>query len=509
MVTNPSVVPHFLGRKLRVVCVALVVVGALGSTSNAWAGTTQDTVMGDSEAFGTTIQGDPYQNMVTAKNLGADNIREVINWNKVAPGSSSCAPPSEQVQSDPATYDFSRLNIIAGNASQLGLRLYIAFDGPFPCWASLDPRGDPTGTCTSQPTQCRYRPDPAAYARFVRVVADKFRTVNRWSPWNEPNSLGGYPPQPKTGVSDPESQQALMYRHLWFVAESEIRRYSSAPLWVGDVTGKPAHDYGGDGDIDVKKFLYTALCASGHRAGSEDAAYNSCGSAPAAMQAEGIAFHPYTPNQSGRGTDGLPQRRVEYLNAYSSYRNDLTSQGVIRHSSGPYILNSEFGYRSDPPDSTYGVDYATHSAYRDCTEHADWENGANALTSQYLLYDDEPSPGGFFPTGLLRSGGAWKNAYLDFGMPFDVYRSSTGALLVWGGVRETPVPGGYIWLGGKNSSGDVVYSRQITPNSRGYFKVSLSDAPGGLVWYITTADFLRRSRTASGSDCGSGWRFGT
>ena len=485
---------------VRFVLPAILVVLAGLSAAPAHAGSTQTMAIQDDgsfqepgyahNAFCTT--GDPACNLNFASTQGPGAIRIIIYWNAAAPSPSSCTQPAvdlSAISSYNATY-VARLAQEIATAGQDGLSVYIAFGGPFPCWASLHPDA---AHCPS-PATCTDEPDPALYADFVHAFAARFgASVARWSPYNEPDNASFLTPQ-TTGSNDPYT--ALMYRHLWYVGRAEIQQFSSAPLWFGETSGN-----GATNPTPITRFINFALCDSGAAEISQDPVnYPSCSGVGPAPAAEAISFHFY----GGAGL--LPQDNLHALDTMSGILLDNQARGTFP--TPGYIAQTEHGWRTSPN----GVSDDAQQKYNTCDEENAYKNHQLIETSQYELQDPPPGRGGDLHTGLITqsvngSQGVLRNSMYAWIFPITVYRRSDGKLEVWGSARADYFPHDYVILHGYKN-GVLTYTRNISLSSARYYYALLTDAPTGLVWSATASRGSGLTRTATGTDCGSGWTGG-
>jgi hypothetical protein len=431
----------------------------------------------------------------------------------VAPTPNSCTPPPAEVQLDPDQYGFAATGVQKEFELARGpdpanprFKIDIVLGGSFPCWASNSP-----GSCPP-PSQesCSYRPNITRYSRFVNVVARKYGFgVSRWSPWNEPNvSL-------RTGGDDSLTDRGLLYRAMWFAAQTEIAKFSNAPLWFGetttDINDSPGPPPGNHRPSRVIPFLDAAFCTADQH--SSDLTYPSCTATPQTVTAEAISFHPYG---HGSGADDLdpnddpvkylgdPEEHRRQLARYEGYRAAIARLAPPRLSSPSYIAETEFGF------NTRGgfMSERTQAAYLNCAEENAWKANTNLTTAQFELQDSGSNPDDPF-TGLHRpaSGrlGDPKDSYVAYKMPFTVYRLPDGRLEVWGMYRPNDVAKPTtVTIEALRSDFSVAFRTTAGTNSNGYFHAFVTGAPTGFSWWARLGSVV--SRVANGTDCGANWQ---
>jgi hypothetical protein len=480
------------------ICGTVLAVALAFTTSLAGAQPTQSSGLQSDAAFGTAAAGDPAANMDTALALGARSVRVFVIWKESAPSPSSCTAPAASVLDDPNAYDFSRAATIMNNAHNRGIAIYLAFGGPFPCYGSLEP-----SRCTANPTNCTWRPNAQLYRKMVHAFAVRYgHLINRWSPYNEPDNPNFLAQTNASG----QRTAPVIYRSLWFNARNEIRASTTtgAPIFFADVSGFPT------------SWVQDALCFTA--VSSNDPAYPSCTSAPHAVDAEAIAFHPYLNDKPDTPTNkNLPQ-----IQAAGTTLEAAQSRGLITTPSYTTITESGVHYGAcytnanvggqqhcDPHNAGQVVgDLAAserrQAAWMNCVEENAYKDRHVTSITQYLLQDGPArNPDDVWYTGLRHEAnngqvGTDKPALAAWRMPFTVKRLSDGRLEVWGAYRLRPAPASLTVVA--VTAGGVAYQRTVSTAAQGYFDAFFTDAPTGYSWQVRAANGLA-SRVANGTDC--------
>jgi polysaccharide biosynthesis protein PslG len=169
-------------------------------------------------------------------------VRVDVDWSVVEP-----------VQS---RLDWTSVDVIVDRATARGMQvlLVLAFTPPWTVGATT-------------PQRAARPDDPAAFANFARVAAQRYaaRGVHHWEIWNEPNSEKFWPPQP----------DAAEYGRVFRAAATAVREVDPrATLLIGGLS--PTYGTPGSSDVDPAGYL-SALYDDG-----------------AAQLADAIAVHPYT-----------------------------------------------------------------------------------------------------------------------------------------------------------------------------------------------------------------------
>ena len=166
------------------------------------------------------------------------------------------------------------------------------------------------------------------------------------------------------------------------------------------------------------------------------------------------------------------------------------------------MYNTEYGFRTRPPDPHEGVSQANAALYMNEAEYISYHQGRLDSYSQYQLIDQPPPA--YFDTGLINPNGSHKPAFDAYRMPLWLPHTSTRKgrkLEVWGDVR----PASFAMLDtGKAQSVLVQFQSgskgafttiATVPikSARGYFDVHLAFPRSGtvrLAWTYPTGDRL-------------------
>jgi hypothetical protein len=487
---------------------------------------------------GNFISGDPFANVTQAANeLGAQTMRvHAVWWYTIkredrAGTGTTCGRPAK-VWSDPANYDWKRLDSQLDTAKSKGLRIILQLTSGFPCWASHDP-----GTRCAPGAQCVWRPNKLVYADWVRALMKHLIArgdlVNRISPWNEPNN-----PQ-FLQISDPaisdattkarvqSRDRALAFRDLWFNARKVIRDefpQITAPLWFGDLQQSD----------NVFRFTRDAFCYPvniddpanpvNQQPTTADPQYLDCADPLIQVDAEAVTFHTYLNENS-------PEENLVYMRdmrkTWSRIRNypsptaptidvpsyfAITESGV--HHNQTYAATATLPERKDARGTIRANNPAMAAAHLNCLEHNIYRDPRTVGLIQYLLNDAPGTTGDTTFTGLNFRDGTHKPMWSAWRMPLTVHRTSPTAptnLRAWGAYR--PYAGGRpaaVTLVGLSSAGSIVWQKSVpltasvpttmSPPNGGYFLADFTDAPTTAVQFETRANGIT-SRRARVGDC--------
>jgi hypothetical protein len=336
------------------------------------------------------------QTLDEIKALGVTRMRLLVSWSAVVRSRDAKKKPANLVETDSNSpgYDFSRYDGAFADAAARGIQVIPTLTGPAPRWATGRKQGH------------LYKPDPAAYGRFVQAMGARYPGLDVWTVWNEPN-------QPQFLLPQYVKGRPYSPRHYRLLYQAAVR-------------GLNASGHGGD----------TILAGETSPRGNENIV------APvtfvkqffkgAKIDVDGWAHHPYTtragPFYKPKKVDvtiGVISRLVKALDRYSKQRRV------------PIYL-TEFGIQSKP-DPIYGVSELRQNEYRAISEKIAFDNPRVRAISQYLMRDDLPRSGsdrfGGFESGLRYANGRKKAAYDGFRLPLVADRKGRHKVALWGLVR--------------------------------------------------------------------------
>jgi hypothetical protein len=164
---------------------------------------------------------------------------------------------------------------------------------------------------------------------------------------------------------------------------------------------------------------------------------------PALFAASGFSDHPYQESYAPNH-EGFSGCRSGLCSSFATL-GDLTGaldQAV--HAYGSHkkfaIYSTEFGYKTNPPLTTFAVPPATAALYDNWAEYVSYKNPRIASYDQYLLLDPtKPGLPGDYASGLLTWDGQPKADYAAWRLPLYLPKTSASSssqrLEVWGDAR--------------------------------------------------------------------------
>jgi hypothetical protein len=434
------------------------------------------------------LTADPARTFTMMRQLGVARIRVNVPWASIAPDPHARTAPQFDA-SDPSAYPAKAWTtyddiVREARARRIGIDFTLA--GPSPLWASG--RGAPRGGPYPQ-----WKPSARAYGEFVRAVGKRYSGSFRprgstaplpriafWAIWNEPNyglNLGPQAIHQSTVEVSPGLYRGLLsaaWRALHETGHGHdtilIGELAPRGITVGDSPG----NFGG---MVPLRFLRALYCVDNdsHLLRGAAALQRGCpataaGSArfprdnPALFRASGFSVHPYA---QGFAPNVATQEEPDYADLAAIPRlEDVldTLQQAYGSSKRFPIYSTEYGYRTNPPESQFRavpIDEAPY--YLNWAEYLSWRDPRVSSYDQYLLRD---SPAGNFATGIEFANGTPKPTFAAYRLPIylPVRSAANGQQLeVWGCVR----PARFVRLGTGSSQRVRI---QFKPAGEGQFR---------------------------------------
>ncbi len=505
------------------------------------ASTTQESIVEDDAALHTNLDG----TLATLERLGVTRVKVAVYWTSLAPAPRSFREPKGFDASDPAAYPASNWTFyddVVDQAQIHGLQVGFMLTGPAPLWAT-GPGMPKTPNCPCG----QWKPSASAFEAFAQAVGERYSgtydpdgataplpRVSWWSLWNEPNF--GPDLAPQATDHDTIEVGAVEYRGLLNAAWKGLSASGHTPvsdtILIGETEPRGVdHPIGNFSGVKPLRFLRALYCVNadyqplrGAAATERSCPTTAAGSRafraanPALFQASGFAIHP---DEQGTPPDiptyacgpGLQnfcwnpytlQSDPDYADFPEIPRLERTLDrlGAVygSHAQLP-IWNTEYGWWTNPPDSSLGaLPTQTVAYYMNWAEYLSYIQPRVRSYDQYLLVDPA---NGQFASGLELANGRPLATYDAFQIP--VYMPVTlanraSSLTVWGAARPQsstfpatlspyyPLAGadptaGQLQIQFKPSSGRSFQTLQIVSitNPRGYFDVKQAFTRSGTV----------------------------
>ncbi|HET6549405.1 MAG TPA: hypothetical protein VFG79_13150 [Solirubrobacter sp.] len=350
------------------------------------------------------------------RRLGVQQVRIYALWRRIAP---SWSPRG--------VYAWDALDQAVNRIVAAGMKPMLTITGPGPRWTSRRPKG-------------RYDPDPELYARFARMVAERYgERVDRYLLWNEPNLNGWLWPQASCRRGRCTATAPHRYRALARGAYAAVHAADSrAQVLIGSLFSRGSDLRRANVNQRPLEFLRGLACV--------DASYRRIRSRRCKrfkpLKADGFAFHPHgtlTPpwrpfqhrDEVGMGSLSRLTRALDRLQRMHRLKPTTRRFSV-------YI--DEFGYQTRPPDALAGVTLRQQDRWLQWGAYEAWRHPRVKLFSQYL-WRDEPKhlnkrrdiASGGWQSGLRFAGGRAKPSLKHFATPFVV---DAARRRLWGQVRR-------------------------------------------------------------------------
>ena len=381
------------------------------------------------------------------KRAGTHRVRITAGWSALAPDPQARRRPrfderdSRRYARDP----IARLDraIVLARAAGLEVQLDLAFWAPR--WAVARP--------LRSAARQRWRPNVRRYGRFVTAIARRYSgrfadprrpgrrlpAVRQWTTWNEPNHAGFLLPQWERVDGRLVPASPHHYRRMHEAAYAAIKGTDARnAVLIGGLASRGAEAPGERRGIQPLRFLRELACVDDQLQPLTDARCRGF----AALRADGFAYHPYTLGMRPDGRSTLPDEvGIGELGRLSDLLASLHARGRIERPLELYL--TEYGYETNPPDPTRGVNPRAQARYHGLATFLAWQRPDVRMFPQFLVRDIGPDlrfPAGSaarwrdFQTGLLDFRGKPKPAARAFVMPFWAYRDDADIVL-FGQVR--------------------------------------------------------------------------
>ena len=431
--------------------------------------------------------------------LGADTIRSLVIWNRIAPAGSR--RPAGFDGANPAAYPAAAWDpyddLVRGTGVR-GLGLLFSPSTPIPAWAS-DCKQGVKATC---------KPDPKQYGEFVTALGKRYSgtyadenqgggvlpRVARWSFLNEPNQPGWLTPQYERKRGRLVASAAVRYRLLAAAGIKALQAsgHGGDQMLLGE-TAPLGHTTGtlSRRQTPPVDFLRKLLCldSRGHRLSGADGRAHSC-SSYRRLAVTGFAHHPYGRGGSRPPAD-KPQAAGEITISVPSRLERLLTQAgrASRIPRGLPVYYTEFGFQTNPPDRLFGVRAALQADYINQSDWMAYRDSNVRSVAQYKLVDDFVQSS--FQSGLRFLDGSPKPAYEAYRLPIWVTKSGSN-VRVYGQVRpaadSTPQQ---VEIQVKPAGGAFTTVQTVAVSSlKGQFLLTLPARPG--TWRLSWNGLVSR-----------------
>jgi hypothetical protein len=428
----------------------------IAGTGSASASTSQVSIF----ETGGEIFGNPAAELEQLRTLGVDQLRVNLSWASIAPQATSRHRPAHFNGASPAAYPAASWvpwDALIKDAHAAGITINLDLAGKAPLWA--EPAAAPSHE------QGSYAPDPKAFQAFAQAVGKRYSgsyqglpRVNHWSVWNEPNYVSSLHPQ-GTGPGDRTPNTPHLYRDLVDAAWKGLHAtgHGADSFLIGELAPRGFTNFGphSHGYMFPVTFVQSFYCLDSHyrKLTGSIAAAEGCPTTagasrrfrsahPALFSASGFSDHPY-PEWYPPTHEGFSGCRTNLCSSFAELGNLTGALDKSTHAYGSSkkftIYSTEYGYRTNPPNSKPYLSPSTAAQYLNWTEYLSWKNSRIASYDQYLLIDPtKPGAPGDYASGLEDWTGQPKADYAAFQLPLYLPKTSASSgrsLEVWGDAR--------------------------------------------------------------------------
>jgi hypothetical protein len=367
--------------------------------------------------------------------LGVDRVRLSVPWRALAPSPKADRKPS------PLRYDsrhFHPWDHAVRAARSRDMDVLFNVTGGAPIWA--------TGRRNGKRVSRQYKPSPREFEAFVKVLGERYRTVDAWSIWNEPNYGAFLQPQWENG----RPASPGIYRGLARAMLRGLRAsgHGDDLILLGETSPRGVDARTSTSPMHPALFLRELLCLDDDLIARPGCAFDR------RLEVTGYGHHPYPitdpPDLPSQHPDDISLADRARLTAILD-----AAAGAGRLPPELPLWYTEFGWQT-PPDPVRGVPLSRHAYWLAQAEYLTRYDDRVAALTQFQMRDDPPrralprsSPRywGTYQAGLRFADGRRKPAYAAYRLPlYAPERVPIGARLrLWGLVRaargddETPL----------------------------------------------------------------------
>ncbi len=414
----------------------------LATAASASANTTQESIFEDEHQLLELGPSARNAALDDISRLGADSIRSLVLWSRIAPGGSK--RPKGFDGTNPAAYpaaSWDPYDDLVRGAQARGLGLLLSPSTPIPAWASECRHG----------TKATCKPNPKLYGAFVQALGKRYSgsyadenqgggalpRVTRWSFGNEPNQPGWLTPQYERKSGRLVATAAVTYRRLASAGISALRAsgHRSDQMLLGETApiGRTSGSLSRR-PIPPVEFLRKLFCldARGHSLRGADAKAHACAHFKR-LSVDGFAHHPYQRGGS-RPPSERPQAAGEITISAPGRLRSLLAQAARarRIPRNLPVYYTEFGFQTNPPDRIFGVRAPLQADYINQSDYMAYRDSRVRSVAQYKLVD-EPALSSF-QSGLRYIDGSAKPSYDAYRLPIFVTKAGAN-VRVYGQVR--------------------------------------------------------------------------
>jgi hypothetical protein len=318
-------------------------------------------------------------------------IRVTLWWGGPK-GVATARPDNPSDPGDPA-YDWTPYDRVVRSAAANGIKVMLTILGT-PAWES----GTPTwNVAPANPVDLEKFAEAAGRRYDGTFVPDgqtgPLPVVRYWTAWNEPNSPVFLRPQYRRSAGRWIVQSAVSYARICDAVVVGLKKNTVAkPLVACGVTAPRGNNNPGASRSSVSPLVFLRAMKSAGAQGFDAYAHHPYYGAPAE-----------TPSTPPSGGDGQAPTAVTMGNLGTLLREEGRLYPHTR------IWITEYGYQTNPPDTTFGVSWAKQALYLQQAWRIARASPRVDVFLWFLLQDEVPL--GRWQSGLITADGRKKPAY--------------------------------------------------------------------------------------------------
>ena len=342
-----------------------------------------------------TLYGNPAVAFPQLKDLKTQVIRVSLYWGYGPLAAAKRRPANPTNPADPA-YDWASYDRAVQYAAAFGMKVVFSIWGT-PDWANgaQGPRVAPANPIDLQ--NFAYAAAKRYSGTFVGADKRLLPPVRFWLAWNEPNNPAFLLPQFVKQDGKWVMQSAIDYAKICNAVYSGVHLTAYAGEKVGcGVTGPRGNNAAGSSRASVSPLAFLRGVA---KAGT--------------VRFDAWAHHPYY-GKSNEQPDKEPPRPANGGATTAVTLGNIGSLVTeITKLFGPKRLwITEYGYQTEPPDSQFGVSWATQAKYMKTSYTVARANASVDMFIWFLVRDETSLSG--WQSGVIDAAGKKKPSYATF-----------------------------------------------------------------------------------------------
>lgn len=313
----------------------------------------------------------------TLADLGADVVRMNLYWNEVA----KTRPKKPTNPKDPA-YDWERYDTAMERAKRYDIEVMLTIFGT-PEWASGKTRAKKS---------YRYAPKRMRdLTRFATAAAKRYKQVDLWTAWNEPNAPNFLKPQSVKRRGKWVFRSPQIYAQICNAVVKGVNHVQKRDkVACGVLNPRGEVEPNGGRRESVAPLVFITLMKK------------------AGAKPEAFAYHPYSPSKKISPTKKVKSNATVTLGTI----NKIVKAVNRAWGKKMRIWITEYGYQTNPPDKRFGVSWKRQAkwmrvAFKNMRKHPRID-----IALWFQLKDDSRLAG--WQSGVISTNNVEKRSYGAF-----------------------------------------------------------------------------------------------